>query len=42
MYIMFFIEPTTILSEGMKNIIDGMKKHNVEVVSVCLSGKLFL
>lgn len=34
----FFIEPTTVLSEGMKNIIEGMKKNNVEVVSVCLSG----
>lgn len=26
------------LSQGMKNIIKAMKKHNVEVVSVCLSG----
>lgn len=36
---MFLIsDPTTVLSEGMKNIISGMKKHNVEKVSVCLSG----
>lgn len=35
----FYLGPTTILSTGMKNIIDAMKMHNVEVVSVCLSGK---
>lgn len=28
------------LSQGMKNIIDAMKTHNVELVSVCLSGKV--
>ncbi|XP_033191725.1 flavin reductase (NADPH) [Bombus vosnesenskii] len=33
--------PTTVLSNGMKNIIDAMKVHNVEVVSVCLSAFLF-
>ncbi|CAB0029070.1 unnamed protein product [Trichogramma brassicae] len=33
--------PTTVMSDGMKNIIDGMKKHNVETVSVCLSAFLF-
>ncbi|XP_043255422.1 flavin reductase (NADPH) [Colletes gigas] len=35
------LSPTTVLSRGMKNIIDGMKQHNVEVVSVCLSAFLF-
>ncbi|XP_011860302.1 PREDICTED: flavin reductase (NADPH) isoform X2 [Vollenhovia emeryi] len=34
--------PTTVLSQGMKNIIDAMKAHNVELVSVCLSTFLFL
>ncbi|XP_039314489.1 uncharacterized protein LOC105203429 isoform X4 [Solenopsis invicta] len=29
--------PTTVLSQGMRNIIDAMKAHNVELVSVCLS-----
>lgn len=33
--------PTTVLSQGMKNIIDAMKAHNVQVVSVCLSAFLF-
>lgn len=36
----FHLGPTTVLSNGMKNIIDAMKVHNVEMVSVCLSGKL--
>lgn len=27
------------LSQGMKNIINGMRMHKVETVSVCLSGK---
>ncbi|KAG6801025.1 flavin reductase (NADPH) isoform X1 [Apis mellifera caucasica] len=35
------LSPTTILSTGMKNIIDAMKMHSVEVVSVCLSAFLF-
>ncbi|XP_076637601.1 flavin reductase (NADPH) [Colletes latitarsis] len=35
------LSPTTVLSRGMKNIIDGMKQHNVEIVSVCLSAFLF-
>ncbi|XP_015515683.2 flavin reductase (NADPH) [Neodiprion lecontei] len=35
------LAPTTVLSDGMKNIVDAMKKHNVEVVSVCLSAFLF-
>ncbi|KZC11233.1 PREDICTED: flavin reductase (NADPH) [Dufourea novaeangliae] len=35
------LSPTTVLSQGMKNIIDAMKVHNVNVVSVCLSAFLF-
>jgi len=35
------LKPTTVMSDGMRNIIDAMKKHNVEVVSVCLSAFLF-
>ncbi|XP_008553602.1 flavin reductase (NADPH) [Microplitis demolitor] len=35
------LKPTTELSDGMKNIIRAMKKHNVEIVSVCLSAFLF-
>jgi putative NADH-flavin reductase len=35
------LSPTTVLSQGLKNIIDAMKAHNVELVSVCLSAFLF-
>ncbi|KAK1118318.1 hypothetical protein K0M31_015023 [Melipona bicolor] len=35
------LSPTTVLSNGMKNIIDAMKAHNVEIISVCLSAFLF-
>ncbi|XP_033324315.1 flavin reductase (NADPH) [Megalopta genalis] len=35
------LSPTTVLSQGMKNIIDAMRTHNVKVVSVCLSAFLF-
>ncbi|XP_076283119.1 flavin reductase (NADPH) [Lasioglossum baleicum] len=35
------LSPTTVLSQGMKNIIDAMKTHNVKAVSVCLSAFLF-
>ncbi|KAL2717870.1 flavin reductase (NADPH) [Vespula squamosa] len=35
------LKPTTVLSDGMKNIIQAMKTHNVELVSVCLSAFLF-
>lgn len=35
------LSPTTVLSEGLKNIIDAMKAHNVELISVCLSAFLF-
>ncbi|XP_077275232.1 flavin reductase (NADPH) isoform X1 [Temnothorax americanus] len=36
------LSPTTVLSQGTKNIIEAMKAHNVELVSVCLSAFLFL
>lgn len=35
------LKPTTLFSQGIKNIINGMKKHNVELISVCLSAFLF-
>ncbi|KAL6256442.1 hypothetical protein P5V15_012555 [Pogonomyrmex californicus] len=35
------LNPTTVLSQGLKNIIDAMKAHNVERISVCLSAFLF-
>jgi ferredoxin len=35
---LYFSGPTTVLSEGMKNIIAAMKKNGIEHVSVCLSG----
>jgi len=35
------LSSTTLLSEGMKNIVDAMKAYNVELVSVCLSAFLF-
>lgn len=35
------LEPTTVLSTGMKNIIDGMKTQKLTKVSVCLSSFLF-
>ncbi|XP_021917133.1 flavin reductase (NADPH) isoform X2 [Zootermopsis nevadensis] len=35
------LSPTTVLSEGMKNIIAAMKKNGIECVSVCLSAFLF-
>lgn len=35
------LSPTTVLSEGMNNIIKAMKDLNVEIVSVCLSAFLF-
>lgn len=35
------LKPTTILSEGTKNIVKAMKEHGVEKVSVCLSAFLF-
>ncbi|EFN80129.1 Flavin reductase [Harpegnathos saltator] len=36
------LSPTTVLSCGLKNIISAMKAYNVELVSVCLSGKMQL
>uniref|UniRef100_A0A8D8LRA2 Flavin reductase (NADPH) n=1 Tax=Cacopsylla melanoneura TaxID=428564 RepID=A0A8D8LRA2_9HEMI len=35
------LSPTTVMSEGMKNIVTAMKEANVSVVSVCLSAFLF-
>ncbi|RZC37520.1 flavin reductase (NADPH), partial [Asbolus verrucosus] len=35
------LKATTVLSEGMRNIINAMKEANVEIVSVCLSAFLF-
>ncbi|XP_011170547.1 flavin reductase (NADPH) [Solenopsis invicta] len=35
------LSSTTVLSQGMRNIVDAMKAHNVELVSVCLSVLLF-
>ncbi|XP_011696793.1 PREDICTED: flavin reductase (NADPH) [Wasmannia auropunctata] len=35
------LSPTTVMSQGMKNIVDAMKAHNVELVSVCISAFLF-
>uniref|UniRef100_A0A1B6K8U4 NAD(P)-binding domain-containing protein n=1 Tax=Graphocephala atropunctata TaxID=36148 RepID=A0A1B6K8U4_9HEMI len=33
--------PTTVMSDGLKNIIAGMKALNISIVSVCLSMYLF-
>lgn len=35
------LQPTTLFSEGIKNIIQGMKKHNVQLISACFSSFLF-
>lgn len=35
------LSPTTVLSDGLKNIIASMKKNNIEKISVCLSAFLF-
>lgn len=35
------LSPTTVLSQGLTNIIKAMKQHNVKLVSVCLSAFLF-
>lgn len=35
------LSPTTVLSDGMKNIVKAMKELNVELVSLCLSAFLF-
>lgn len=35
------LKATTVMSDGMKNIINAMKECNVEIVSVCLSAFLF-
>ncbi|XP_067130096.1 flavin reductase (NADPH) [Centruroides vittatus] len=33
--------PTTVLSEGLKNIINGMVKHHVKRITCCISAFLF-
>jgi hypothetical protein len=38
-FVSYFSGPTTVLSEGMKNIITVMKANGIECVSVCLSGR---
>ncbi|XP_043271844.1 flavin reductase (NADPH) [Venturia canescens] len=35
------LKPTTMMSDGIKNIIQAMKTHSVNVISVCLSAFLF-
>ncbi|KAJ8972317.1 hypothetical protein NQ314_000232 [Rhamnusium bicolor] len=35
------LNPTSVLSEGMRNIVNAMKELNVEIISVCLSAFLF-
>lgn len=35
------LSPTTVMSDGMRNIVNAMKECNVEIVSVCLSAFLF-
>lgn len=35
------LEPTTVLSTGLQNIIGAMKKLNIRPISVCLSSFLF-
>lgn len=37
--ILFFLGPTTMMSEGTKNILEAMKTHNVQRVSCCISCK---
>mgnify|MGYP002715763407 FL=1 len=42
MYVkILFSEPTTDLSNGLKNIVHAMKENNIDVISVCLSAFLF-
>lgn len=36
------LEPTTVLSEGTKNILTAMKTQNVGLISICLSAFLFM
>ncbi|KRT82132.1 epimerase [Oryctes borbonicus] len=33
--------PTTVMSDGLKNIVKAMKELNVEIISICLSAFLF-
>lgn len=41
-FIFYSTEPTTVMSDGIKNIIQAMKTHGVRPLSVCLSGKLII
>lgn len=36
------LEPTTMMTEGMKNIVNGMRKAGLKKVSVCLSSFQFM
>lgn len=36
------LEPTTMMTEGMKNIVEAMKKLGLKKVSVCLSSFQFM
>lgn len=35
------LTPTTVLSTGLRNVIDAMKKQNLRKISVCMSSFLF-
>ncbi|XP_049959768.1 flavin reductase (NADPH) [Schistocerca serialis cubense] len=35
------LKPTTVLSDGMKNIVAAMKQQGIQLVSVCISAFLF-
>lgn len=35
------LDPTTVMSTGLKNIVDIMKKHKIQPISVCMSSFLF-
>lgn len=35
------LDPTTVMSTGLTNIVEGMKKLNIRPISVCLSSFLF-
>jgi hypothetical protein len=36
-----FAAPTTMMSDGLRNILSAMEKNNVKIVSVCLSSNYF-
>lgn len=35
------LDPTTVMSTGLKNIVEAMTKHKIRPISVCLSSFLF-